>query len=216
LFTLNCQAILFDLDGTIVDSAFRVQRLWLEWGKRHGIDPQSIMEVMHGRRAGETINIVAPHLSVQKELDLLENDEITDMAGVKPYPSAKSLLGQLSAKQWAIVTSGSLRVASARMKHVGLPSPEVFITAEDVHAGKPAPDGYLLAAGRLGVKPADCVVVEDAPAGIQAGKSAGMKVIAVASSIAMDALLQADIVVQRLEDIQVHTTTQGITIQIND
>jgi sugar-phosphatase len=174
------------------------------------------MEVMHGRRAGETINIVAPQLSVQDELDILENDEMTDMAGVSPYPSAKSMLGLLSSKQWAIVTSGSLRVASARMKHVGLPRPEIFITAEDVSVGKPAPDGYLLASRRLGVKPSACVVVEDAPAGIQAGTSAGMKVIAVASSIPMDALQQADIVVQRLEEIKLQITNQGITIQIND
>ena len=170
--TLNCRAILFDLDGTLVDSAFRVQRLWLEWGKRHGIDPQSIMGVMHGRRAGETIQIVAPHLSVNDELAILEDDEITDMGGVKPYASAQVLLSQLSAKQWAIVTSGTQRVASARLKHVGLPTPEIFITAEDVNAGKPAPDGYLLAASRLNVQPFDCVVVEDAPAGLQAAKAA--------------------------------------------
>ena len=212
MLSMNCQAILFDLDGTLVDSAFRVQRLWLEWGKRHGIDPQSIMGVMHGRRAGETIRIVAPHLSVQDELDILENDEITDMAGVQPYTSAKTLLSLLSPKQWAIVTSGTLRVASARIKHVGLPTPEVFITAEDVNAGKPAPDGYLLAARRLTMKPSDCVVVEDAPAGIQAGKSAGMKVIAIASSISKEALSQADVVIQQLADIRINVTNQEIKI----
>src|SRR5512133_117177 len=143
---LNCQAILFDLDGTLIDSAFRVQRLWLEWGQRKGVDPQSIMDVMHGRRAGETIRIVAPHLSAQDELDMLENEEISDMEGVRPCTSARDLLSQLSPKQGAIVTSGTLRVASARIKYVGLPTPEIFITAEDVQAGKPAPDGYLLAA----------------------------------------------------------------------
>ncbi len=179
MLSLNCQAILFDLDGTLVDSAFRVQRLWVEWGKRHGIDPHSIMDVMHGRRAGETINIVAPYLSVNDELNRLENEEISDMEGVRPYANAKDLLSKLSAKQWAIVTSGTLRVASARIQHVGLPTPEIFITAEDVQAGKPAPDGYLLAAKHLNVKPENCVVVEDAPAGIQAAKAAGMKVIAI-------------------------------------
>ena len=211
--SLNCQAILFDLDGTLVDSAFRVQRLWLEWGKRHGIDPQSIMEVMHGRRAGETISIVAPHLSVQDELGILENDEISDMEGVRPYASAQTLLSKLSPNQWAIVTSGTLRVASARLKHVGLPIPEVFITAEDVHAGKPTPDGYLLAARRLNVKPSDCVVVEDAPAGIQAGKAAGMRVIAIASSISKKALSQADVIIQQLADIELYVTGREISIQ---
>ncbi|HSJ86079.1 MAG TPA: HAD family hydrolase [Anaerolineales bacterium] len=210
---LNCQAILFDLDGTLVDSAFRVQRLWLEWGKRHGIEPQSIMGVMHGRRAGETIHIVAPHLSVEDELNILENEEISDMAGVRSYGSAQTLLSQLSPKQWAIVTSGSFRVASARMKHVGLPTPEVFITGDDVNAGKPAPDGYLLAASRLNVSPFDCVVVEDAPAGIQAGKSAGMRVIAIASSISKEALSQADIVIQQLADLRFQVTSSNINIQ---
>ena len=211
--TLNCRAILFDLDGTLVDSAFRVQRLWLEWGKRHGIDPQSIMGVMHGRRAGETIQIVAPHLSVNDELAILEDDEITDMGGVKPYASAQVLLSQLSAKQWAIVTSGTQRVASARLKHVGLPTPEIFITAEDVNAGKPAPDGYLLAASRLNVQPFDCVVVEDAPAGLQAAKAAEMRVIAIASSISKEALSQADVVIQQLADLRLQVTGSNINIQ---
>ena len=214
MFTLTCQAILFDLDGTLIDSAFRVQRLWLEWGKRKGIDPRSIMEVMHGRRAGETISIVAPHLSITEELDILENEEITDMAGVKPYASALELLSQLSSTQWAIVTSGVLRVASARMKYVGLPTPEVFITGDDVRAGKPSPEGYLLAARRLRLEPKDCVVIEDAPAGIQAGKAAGMKVIAIASSISKDALSAADIVVQQLADIKLQISGNQLSIQI--
>src|SRR5215216_44551 len=210
---LNCQAILFDLDGTLVNSAFRVQRLWLEWGKRHGIDPQSIMGVMHGRRAGETIRIVAPHLSAEDELNILENEEISDIAGVRPYSSARDLVNKLSSNQWAIVTSGTRRVASARLKYVDLPTPEVFITAEDVKAGKPAPDGYLLAASRLNVSPSDCVVVEDAPAGIHAGKSAGMRVIAIASSISKEALSQADIVIQQLADLRLHVTSSNINIQ---
>jgi sugar-phosphatase len=214
VITLNCQAILFDLDGTLVDSAFRVQRLWLEWGKRNGIDPNSIMDVMHGRRAGETISIVAPHLSVQDELNILENEEITDMAGVRPYPSAKDLLSKLSPRQWAIVTSGTLRVASARMRYVDLPTPEVFITGDDVRAGKPSPEGYLLAAKRLNVRPWDCVVVEDAPAGIQAGKAAGMKVIGIASSISQDALSQADVVVQQLANIKLYVTKREININL--
>lgn len=215
MLTLNCQAILFDLDGTLIDSAVRIERLWQEWGAQHGIAPQFLMQVMHGRRAGETISIVAPHLSLKDELDALESIEIADMNGVRLYPSTADLLSRLSSKQWAIVTSGTLRVASARMKHVGLPIPDIFITADDVLAGKPAPDGYLLAAKRLGVNPADCVVVEDAPAGIQAGKAAGMKVIAVASTLAKDALGQADAVVQHLAELDLHVTARKIQIQFN-
>jgi sugar-phosphatase len=213
MLTLNCQAILFDLDGTLIDSAVRIQRLWEEWGELHGIAPQFLMEVMHGHRAGETISIVAPHLSVQDEVEALEIIETSDMGGVRPYASAGDLLSKLSSKQWAIVTSGSLRVASARMKHVGLPTPDIFITGDDVKMGRPAPDGYLLAAQHLNVKPSDCVVIEDAPAGIQAGKAAGMKVIAVASTLLREALSQADGVVQQLAEIQLQITNREIHIQ---
>ena len=211
---LNCQAILFDLDGTLVDSAIRVQRLWIEWSHRHGIDSGPLLEIMHGRRADETIRIVAPHLSVQDEHLALEAEEIADMEGVRPYPSAVELLSSLSPNQWGIVTSGTKRVAEARMRHVGLPKPKVFITADDVRAGKPAPDGYLLAASRLHVNPAECVVIEDAPAGIQAGKSAGMKVIAVASTLTLDVLGQADLAVRHLAEIKLLNTSQGVQIQV--
>ena len=214
MITLNCKAILFDLDGTKVDSALRLQRLWQEWGRRHGIDPESIMDVMHGRRAGETISLLAPHLSVRDEVSLLENDEINDMTGVRPYPAAKAILDRLSPGQWAIVTSGSLRVVSARLQHVGLPTPEIFITGDDVKSGKPAPDGDQLAASRLYVNPSDCIVVEDAPAGVQAGKSAGMRVIAIASSTPRGAFNQADFVVQQLEDLSVLAANQEIFIHI--
>lgn len=215
MITLNCKAILFDLDGTLVDSASRVQRLWVDWGKRHGIAPQSILEVMHGRRADETIRLVAPHLPLRDEFLALEQEEISDMEGVRPYPSAGELLGRLSLRQWAIVTSGTRRVASARLRHVNLPIPAIFITAEDVNTGKPAPDGYLLAASRLDLSPAECVVVEDAPAGIQAGKAAGMRVIAVASTLAKGALGQADLVVANLSDMQLVETRSEIRIQLD-
>jgi sugar-phosphatase len=215
MLTLNCQAILFDLDGTLVDSAIRVQRLWVEWSKKRGIDTEWLLEVMHGRPAAETIRLAAPHLSVQDEFQLLEAEEIADMEGVRPYPSAKELLGQLSSRQWAIVTSGTRRVAEARMRHVGLPKPEVFITVDDVKAGKPAPDGYLLAASRLNLKPSDCIVIEDAPAGIQAGKSAGMRVIAVASTLPPKLLGQADAAIRHLSEMQFLSTPWGIQIRVD-
>jgi sugar-phosphatase len=170
-------------------------------------------EVMHGRPAVEIINIVAPHLSIKEEVYALETNEISRMNGMKTYAGAKELLSNLPPKQWAIVTSGSLRVASARLNYAKLPSPDVFITADDIKAGKPAPDAYLLAAKRLHVKPEDCVVVEDAPAGIQAGKSAGMKVIGIASSHSQEELRQADVVVQQLADIRIHIMGNQINIQ---
>ena len=211
---LTCKAILFDLDGTLVDSATRVQRLWLEWSRKHNLDQNFLLEVMHGRRADETIRIVAPHLSIQEEFLALEENELLDMDGVRPYASAAELLSQLSPRQWAIVTSGTKRVAEARLNHVGLPRPVVFVTAGDVQAGKPAPDGYLLAARRLERDPLDCVVIEDAPAGIQAGKAAGMRVIAVGTTLTGDPLRQADAVIDQLSEIKLTVTPAEIQIHL--
>lgn len=211
--TLNCQAILFDLDGTLVESVSFIERLWQDWGVQHGVTPQRMSEVMHGRPAVEIINIVAPHLSIRDEVYALETDEISRMEGMRTYTGARELLGSLPPRQWAIVTSGSLRVASARLDYAKLPKPEVFITADDVKAGKPAPDAYLLAAKRLGIKPLDCVVVEDAPAGVRAGKAAGMRVIGIASSHSKEELSQADVVVQQLQDIHVRVTGSQLNIQ---
>ncbi|MGE5375818.1 MAG: HAD family hydrolase [Bacteroidota bacterium] len=215
MITLNCKAILFDLDGTLVDSASRVERLWLEWGRRKNLDTQHLLEVMHGRMAEETIRLVAPHLSSQEEYRVLETEEILDMEGVRPYSNALELIHQLSPRQWGVVTSGTVRVATARMRHVGLPIPEVFITADDVQAGKPRPDGYLLAAKRLHLDPSDCIVVEDAPAGIQAGKSAGMRVIGVSSTLAKEALSQADIVISHLDQLRLNVTDKAMSIHVN-
>lgn len=213
MFTLNCQAVLFDLDGTLVESTFFIERLWQDWGVQHGVTPQRMSEVMHGRPAVEIINIVAPHVSVHEAIHALETAEISRMDGMKTYAGAKELLNSLPPMQWAIVTSGSLRVASARLNYAKLPRPYVFITADDIKAGKPAPDAYLLAAKRLFINPGNCVVVEDAPAGIQAGKSAGMKVVGIASSHPREELIQADVVVQRLADIKLRVSGNQIQLQ---
>lgn len=213
MVSLNCQAVLFDLDGTLVESTFFIERLWQDWGVQHGVTPQRMSEVMHGRPAAEIINIVAPHVAIQEEIYALETNEISRMNGMKTYAGAQELLSSLPPKQWAIVTSGSLRVASARLNYAKLPMPGVFVTADNIKAGKPAPDAYLLAAKRLNINPENCVVVEDAPAGIQAGKSAGMKVIGIASSHSREELRQADVVVQQLTDIKVHVAGSQINIQ---
>jgi sugar-phosphatase len=170
-------------------------------------------EVMHGRRAVEIVSSVAPHLSVDAEVYALETAEIAKMEGMRSYPGAKELLSALPRGKWAIATSGSLRVASARLNYANLPTPDVFITANDVRAGKPAPDAYLLAASRLNVKPAQCVVVEDTPAGIQAGRAAGMKTIGIAATRSEELLSQADVVVAQLADIKPRIAGDTIWIE---
>ena len=211
--TLNCKAILFDLDGTLIESTFYIEKLWQNWGVRHGITPQRMSDVMHGRRAVEIVGIVAPHLSIQDEVYALETNEISGMEGMRSYPGAKELLNSLPRRQWAIVTSGSTRVASARLNYANLPTPDVFITADQVSAGKPAPDAFLLAARQLNVKPSDCIVFEDTPAGIQAAKAGGMKAIGIASTHPKEALKLSDVVVQQLADVKVLIRGADIDIQ---
>jgi len=174
---------LFDLDGTLVDSLPAVERAWSNWGARHGIAADEILDFIHGKQAITSLRHFMAGQSeaaIQAEFLALEKTEAEDTDGVWALPGAKALLTQLNALQipWAIVTSGSVPVAHARHKAAGLPQPAVFITAEQVAKGKPEPDPYLLGAERLKLSPADCVVVEDAPAGVIAGLAAGCAVIA--------------------------------------
>ena len=180
---MEYSGFLFDLDGTLVDSLPAVERAWSNWGARHGIAADEILDFIHGKQAITSLRHFMAGQSeagIQAEVLALEKTEAEDTDGVRALPGAKALLTQLNALQipWAIVTSGSVPVAHARHKAAGLPQPAVFITAEQVAKGKPEPDPYLLGAERLKLSPADCVVVEDAPAGVIAGLAAGCAVIA--------------------------------------
>ncbi|BBL29955.1 MULTISPECIES: sugar phosphatase [Pantoea] len=180
---MEYSGFLFDLDGTLVDSLPAVERAWSNWGARHGIAADEILDFIHGKQAITSLRHFMAGQSeaaIQAEFLALEKTEAEDTDGVRALPGAKALLTQLNALQipWAIVTSGSVPVAHARHKAAGLPQPAVFITAEQVAKGKPEPDPYLLGAERLKLSPADCVVVEDAPAGVIAGLAAGCAVIA--------------------------------------
>ncbi|MBN6029928.1 sugar phosphatase [Pantoea ananatis] len=180
---MEYSGFLFDLDGTLVDSLPAVERAWSNWGARHGIAADEILNFIHGKQAITSLRHFMAGQSeaaIQAEFLALEKTEAEDTDGVRALPGAKALLTQLNALQipWAIVTSGSVPVAHARHKAAGLPQPAVFITAEQVAKGKPEPDPYLLGAERLSLSPADCVVVEDAPAGVISGLAAGCAVIA--------------------------------------
>ena len=212
-FSIHCKAILFDLDGTLIDSAARIRRLWQTWGERRGIEPESIFQVMHGRRAGEIIQVFTPHFNIENEVRDVESDEVSDMHDVQAYAGALELLNSLLTEQWAIVTSGSRQVTEARVRHVKLPIPSVFITSENVKVGKPAPDGYLLAAQQLNVQPTECAVIEDSPAGVKAGKAAGMQVVAVISTHARAELQEADWIVRQLADIKLSRRNNEIILR---
>ncbi|ERK11131.1 putative phosphatase YfbT [Pantoea sp. AS-PWVM4] len=181
---MTYRGFLFDLDGTLVDSLPAVERAWSQWGARHGFTADVILNFIHGKQAITSLRHFMAGQSeeaIQAEFLRLESIEASDTDGVQALPGAQVLLATLNELQipWAIVTSGSIPVAHARHKAAGLPAPAVFITAENVKRGKPEPDAYLLGAEQLGLSARECVVVEDAPAGVLAGLNAGSAVIAV-------------------------------------
>ncbi|MGO2439068.1 sugar phosphatase [Serratia proteamaculans] len=216
---MECKGFLFDLDGTLVDSLPAVERAWINWAKRRGINPQDVLDFIHGKQAITSLRHFMPGESeeaIQQEFLLLEQVEAQDTDGVTALPGAAALLERLNRLDipWAIVTSGSIPVATARRNAGGLPQPEVFITAEQVKHGKPLPDAYLLGAERLGLAPQDCVVVEDAAAGILSGLAAGCQVIAVNAPADAPKLEQVDLLLTSLEQIAVSKTEQGAAISL--
>jgi mannitol-1-/sugar-/sorbitol-6-phosphatase len=188
----DCRAILFDLDGILVDSRRLVESVWRRWGAARGIDPAPFIAIAHGRRTSETVKLVAPHLDARAEAAVLDEMEERETEGLAVIPGVRELIAQLPQTAWAVVTSGSRACATLRLNFTELPIPRVFITAADVRRGKPDPEGYLAAATRLGLSPAECVVIEDAPPGVAAAKGAGMRVIAVLTTHAAEALGEAD------------------------
>jgi len=198
-----CSAILFDLDGVLVDSTRSVERHWRAWAQQKGLDPERIMAIAHGVRALEVIQRVAPHLDAAAEVREIEAREVTDRDGVVAMPGAAALLASIPEEQWGVVTSGTRHLASGRLRLMGLPVPKVLVTADDVANGKPHPEPYLKGAELLAVSPADSLVIEDAPAGIQSARAGGMKVVGITSTYPAEALGHADAVIGNLAEIQV-------------
>jgi sugar-phosphatase len=200
---IECDAILFDLDGVLIDSTTCVARHWRQWAHQHGLDVAAIMRVAHGIRTVETMRLVAPHLDAGEEAERFTASEVADTEGVVEIEGASALLNRLPADVWAIVTSGSKELATARLRRVNLPIPRTLVTANDVRQGKPAPEPYLVAADRMEVDAAKCVVVEDAPAGIEAAHVAGMQVIAITTTHSRDELPERGPVIDRLSALHV-------------
>jgi sugar-phosphatase len=177
----ECGAVVFDLDGVLVDSARYIEDQWRRWAQSKGLAPEPFLRACHGRRALETIRLAAPELDAEAEIAAFV-PESADPGAMEPIEGAARLLRDLPAGTWAVATSGTRNSATGRLLAAGLPVPGVLVCAEDVLRGKPAPDVYLMAAVKLGVQPGRCLVVEDAPAGIQAARSAGMRVIALTTT----------------------------------
>lgn len=199
----SCAAILFDLDGVLVDSTRSVDRQYRLWAKENGLDGDYLMAIAHGVRTSEVVKRVAPHLDAAAETIKIEMREAADRAGAMVMPGAVRLVSSIPAGRWCVVTSGTRMLASTRLRDAGIPIPGVFVTAESVSRGKPYPEPYLRGAELLGVNPAECLVLEDAPAGIASAHAAGMKVAGLLSTYAAEALMEADLIMASLDSIKV-------------
>jgi len=183
--------LLFDMDGVLLDSTPAVSRVWHQWAVEHGFDPEEVVRAAHGRPSISTIRDYLPNSDYEEENREVERREIADLAGVVPLPGAIELLHSLPPDRWAVVTSCTRPLAHVRICAGGLPIPKFLVTSDDIRNGKPAPDPYLKAAELLNLRPADCIVLEDAPAGVRSGKSAGCRVIALPTTMPEEDLREA-------------------------
>jgi mannitol-1-/sugar-/sorbitol-6-phosphatase len=199
----NCSAILFDLDGVLVDSTRSVDRQWRKWAQENNLEPDAVVRAAHGRRTIETVRQVAPHLNAEAEMRKIERLEVEDTDGVVVMPGAADLLRSIPDGRWCVVTSGTRLLATGRLRVANLPTPGIMVSADDVTKGKPDPEPYLKGAKLLGTKPEECLVIEDAPAGVRAAHAGKMKVIAITSTFPKAELKEADALVRSLDQIKV-------------
>jgi mannitol-1-/sugar-/sorbitol-6-phosphatase len=216
MIKLNCAALLFDLDGVLINSTPAVARVWHRWALAHGFDPREVIARAHGRPSIATLRDYIPDVDHEAENRKIERAEIEDLDGVVALPGTLELLASLPEDRWTIVTSGTRPLAEVRIKHAGLPLPKRMITANEIARGKPDPEPYLKAAAMLGFEASDCVVCEDVPAGIRSGKSAGAKVIAFTTTVQAAPLREAgaDFVARNCADIRVLDAKGALTLEV--
>jgi sugar-phosphatase len=213
LRSIRCKAILFDMDGTLVDSTHCVEAIWSRWAHRHGIEPSRVLSVSHGRRTIDTLREVAPHLDIEAEAMWLDAEEREARDGIPAIPGAAAILGRLPHDCWAVVTSAGRALAEVRLRGAELPLPTVLVSADDVAEGKPHPAGYRKAAQLLGVAPDQCLVIEDTPAGILAGRAANMQVLALNTTYPATDLLAAPCV-RDFRDVRMVSATDGLELHL--
>jgi sugar-phosphatase len=217
---IDCQGLLFDLDGVLVDSTPAVARVWTIWARKHGFDPEETVRKAHGRPSISTIRELLPNADHQAENAFVEQKEIEDVSDVVPLPGTLELLGMLPADRWTVVTSCTRTLALVRLRVAGLPVPQKMVTSTDIVNGKPHPEPYVKGAALLGIAPQDCVVFEDAPAGIRAGKAAKSRVVAFQTTESDELLRRAgaDWIVKDASAVRVaeRDGAPGISILLRD
>jgi mannitol-1-/sugar-/sorbitol-6-phosphatase len=191
MIKIHCSALLFDMDGVLIDSTPAAARVWRNWALAHGFDPQEVVARAHGRPSIMTIRDYLPYGDHEAENQIVERQEIEDLEGVVPLPGAQELLAALPPERWTISTSATRPLAEVRLQAAGLCVPEKIITATDITHGKPHPEPYWKAAEALGFAPEECIVVEDAIAGVEAGRAAGARVIGLTTTFAGEKLQAA-------------------------
>ncbi len=215
---IQCSALLFDLDGVLIDSTPAVARVWRRWALEHGFNPEEVVARAHGRPSLTTVREYLPQADHAAENREVERREIEDLEGVVPLPGSLDLLAGLPQGRWTIVTSCTRRLAEVRIRAAGLPLPQRIVTSTDILNGKPHPEPFLKGAALLGFSAAQCLVVEDAPAGIRAGKAAGARVIAITTTAPLAALREAggDWVVNNCADVRLIGSSSGLTLSLVD
>jgi sugar-phosphatase len=220
MFMINiyCKAILFDLDGVLIDSTPAVTRVWTQWAIEHALDPAEVVRRAHGRPSISTIRHYFPNADAEIENREVERREMNDVNGIVVLPGTPQLLNALPPNQWTIVTSCTRSLAEVRLRAAGLPIPRRLLTCDDVKNGKPDPEPYLKGASSLGYSASDCVVVEDVPAGIRAGKAAGARVIAFTTTAAETELRNAgsDWITNNCASISVKSANDGLTLALEE
>lgn len=197
---LRRRAILFDVDGVLVDSMAVYRRVWSSWSLVCGLDPDEVWALTPGRRPADTIGAVAPHLDLSDEIRRLTTLLDSELGHLPAMPGAAELLASIPPESWALVTSNTADVVLACFRRLGLPTPRLVVDGDAVEFGKPHPEGFLRAASCMGLAPADCLVIEDATAGVTAARAAGMTVFGISSTEPPERLAAADMVFESLRE----------------
>jgi sugar-phosphatase len=214
LVTVEAAGILFDMDGVLVSSIGSVNRCWKLWAAHYGLPNADSVQIEHGTRAVDMIAKLIPGMDVAEGLRLIEDMEIEDVSDLKVLPGARALLESLPPERWAIVTSATYRLLLGRLKAADLPVPERIISGDMVERGKPDPEPYRRGAELLGLRPEDCLVVEDAPSGVGAGLAAGARVLGVVGTHTAADLDGAQWIVGSLEGVKVTVVAEGLELRL--